>query len=274
MDPNDAVGKSASGEKLVDDPEEEGRVVKSLMCQMSEKFYNFGWKPGTGGGMSIRIGEGTPTSPFRVFCTPSGIQKEDMVGDDLFELDMNQILITPPKTPGLQPSSMTELWFVVYRLRPEARCVVHTHSINSMLATLLVEENGDNVFRITHQEMIKGVGNHAYHDMLEIPVIDNQSSESKLAPDLEEAIRNYPKCNAVLVRRHGVYVWGESWEQAKTQLESFHYLFDVAVRMKNMGLDCAAIPSSNLRKKRKLVDEGEEKKMEEIHSRKKPMTKK
>ena len=36
---------------------------------------------------------------------------------------------------------------------------------------------------------------------------------------LREAIQQYPESNAVLVRRHGVYVWGKDWIQAKTQAE-------------------------------------------------------
>jgi ribulose-5-phosphate 4-epimerase/fuculose-1-phosphate aldolase len=54
---------------------------------------------------------------------------------------------------------------------------------------------------------------------------------------LRDAIRNFPKADAVLVRGHGVYVWGADWMQAKTQAECYDYLFSAAVRMKELGLD-------------------------------------
>lgn len=50
-------------------------------------------------------------------------------------------------------------------------------------------------------------------------------------------MEKYPETNAVLVRRHGVYVWGESWEKAKTMTECYDYLFEIAVKMKTIGLD-------------------------------------
>ena len=259
--PNDAIASAGHGGKV--DHKDEAKVVRSLISQLCEKFYAKGWMPGTGGGMSVRIGSGNKEDPFSVFSTPSGIQKEDMIGNDLFELDMSQNVISMPQTSGLKLSSMTNIWFVVYKFRPTAMCVIHTHSMSAQLATLLNQdrdnENGTNhdVLRITHLEMIKGVGNHAYDSMLEIPIIPNQKSENLLAPDFEQVIQQYPKCNAVLVSRHGLYVWGDSWEEAKTRLESFDYLFESAIKMKSMGIDCGIVPRSNIssdmpqRKKRK-----------------------
>ena len=35
----------------------------------------------------------------------------------------------------------------------------------------------------------------------------------------------YPKATAVLVRNHGVYIWGDSWIHAKTQVPASHFCF-------------------------------------------------
>ena len=61
---------------------------------------------------------------------------------------------------------------------------------------------------------------------------------------MAEAMNAYPKTQAVLVRRHGVYVWGKDWVKAKTQAECYDYLFGAAVRMKQLGLDPEKAPEA------------------------------
>lgn len=55
--------------------------------------------------------------------------------------------------------------------------------------------------------------------MLRIPIIENTAFEKDLKETMAEAIEKNPETSAVLVRRHGFYVWGKSWEQAKTMYE-------------------------------------------------------
>ena len=240
----DAVHKeSSSGESLMTGClMEESKTVRALVAQLCERFYNAGWATGTGGGVSIRVGGPAENRPYRVFVAPSGVQKEDLVGDDVFELDMEQNVVVPPKTPNMRMSACTPLWYVVFKRVTTAMCVIHTHSMNAQMATLLDPTEKSDVLRITHLEMLKGVGNHSYDSVLEVPIIDNRPTEDLLADQLDAAIAKYPKCNAVLVRRHGIYAWGDSWEQAKAQLESFDYLFEVAVKMKSLGMDCGVVP--------------------------------
>jgi methylthioribulose-1-phosphate dehydratase len=74
--------------------------------------------------------------------------------------------------------------------------------------------------------MIKGVrvgGTGAalsYLDTLELPIIENTPNEEDLKDSMAEAMIEYPNAAGVLVRRHGVYVWGESWSSNHLFTES------------------------------------------------------
>jgi methylthioribulose-1-phosphate dehydratase len=63
-------------------------------------------------------------------------------------------------------------------------------------------------------QMIKGIrlggtgSALSYLDTLEIPIIENTPNEEDLKDSMAEAMLKYPKAAGVLVRRHGVYVWG------------------------------------------------------------------
>lgn len=112
------------------------------------------------------------------------------------------------------------------------------------MATLLFDKE----FVITHQEMIKGIRmgstktNYEYYHTLKVPIIENTAHEEDLKDRMHQAMLDYPDTNAVLVRRHGVYVWGENWQKAKTMTECYDYLFEIAVKMKQLGLDPTKVP--------------------------------
>lgn len=129
------------------------------------------------------------------------------------------------RPPAPKPSQCTPLFLAAFTKR-NAGCCIHTHSHWAVLVTLLLEAQGSSEFRINNIEQIKGfgrgagkAGNLGYHDTLVIPVIENTAHEEDLTEFLEEAMERYPDAYAVLVRRHGVYVWGETVHKAKTQCE-------------------------------------------------------
>jgi methylthioribulose-1-phosphate dehydratase len=199
--------------------------ARGLIVELCRQFYAQGWVSGTGGGISIR--EGT-----RIYVAPSGVQKERLTEDDLYVLDDAGTVVEEPRAPGHRPSACTPLFMNAYRLRG-AGAVIHSHGMYAMLATLC---SGD-AFECTELEMIKGIAGHGYHDRLVVPIIENTAHECDLAEGMERAMNAFPRTSAVLVRRHGVYVWGDDWVQAKTQAECYHYLFEAAVRMAQLGLD-------------------------------------
>jgi methylthioribulose-1-phosphate dehydratase len=221
---------------------------RKLIPELCNQFYHLGWVTGTGGGISIKCND-------LIYIAPSGVQKERMESDHLYILNLDyQILESPSPSLGFKPSQCTPLFFNAFKLRNAGACI-HTHSQNAVLATLVYEKE----FRITHQEMIKGIRkgssktNLTYYDTCVVPIIENTAQEEDLKDRMLQAMIDYPETNAVLVRRHGVYVWGESWyflefiyrEKAKTMTECYDYLFEIAIKMMNMDMDPAKIPESS-----------------------------
>jgi methylthioribulose-1-phosphate dehydratase len=221
----------------------DGTRPREVICELARRFYALGWASGTGGGLSIREGD-------RVFVAPSGVQKELLAPEDLFVVDLEGRVLEQPADPSLTPSACTPLFLEAFRRRG-AGAVLHTHSLHAMTATLIAPGE---TFRVTHLEMIKGLAGHGYHDELVVPILENTAHERDLADALGAAIEAHPRASAVLVRRHGAYVWGADWRQAKTHAECLDYLFAAALEMKRLGLDPAAVagvvPSATLPAKR------------------------
>ncbi|KAK0387608.1 hypothetical protein NLU13_3854 [Sarocladium strictum] len=233
---------SSTADQLVisSDPNHPANLIPSLCA----KFWTLGWVTGTGGGCSIRDDD-------LVYLAPSGVQKELMKPEDIYVLSLKAQPPHPsPRTylrspPIYKPSQCTPLFLAAFTRRG-AGCCIHTHSQWAVLVTLLLEQQGNSssrVFEINNIEQIKGFGrgmtkrgNLGYHDTLRIPVIENTPHEEDLTEYLEAAMEAYPDTYAVLVRRHGVYVWGDNVHKAKTQCESLDYLFQLAVEMKKLGL--------------------------------------
>lgn len=200
----------------------------TLICDLARTFYDLGWASGTGGGICIREGD-------RVVIAPSAVQKERMRPEQMFTLDLDGTVLTRPDDASLRPSECSSLFLKAINLR-NAGAVVHSHSVHAVLATLLFDEE----FAVSHLEMIKGIEGFGYEDRLVVPIIDNTARECDLADSLEEAILAYPRTHAVLVRRHGVYVWGSDWVRAKTHAECYDYLFRAAVEMRRLGIPTTA----------------------------------
>lgn len=68
-----------------------------------------------------------------------------------------------------------------------------------------------------------------------VPIIENTPEEKDLKERMAKAMEKYPDSCAVLVRRHGVYVWGETWEKAKTMWVQFTNIVYFAIIPQNFN---------------------------------------
>ena len=197
---------------------------KGLICQLMSKFYTLGWCSGTGGGISI-----FDKNENTIYMAPSGVQKELLHPDDIFELNRDGSIKN--QVDGLKLSECAPLFQLAFNMR-RAGAVIHSHAMEALLITRKFKKE----FVITNLEMIKGIRGHKNTDNLIVPIIENTENESELTHRLKMAILAYPKTYAVLVRNHGVYVWGESWEKAKQYAECYHYLFSASLKISQLSL--------------------------------------
>ncbi|XP_073143785.1 probable bifunctional methylthioribulose-1-phosphate dehydratase/enolase-phosphatase E1 1 [Henckelia pumila] len=216
------------------------KETKALISELCRQFYHLGWVSGTGGSIAVKVHDDSiPRKQQLIVMSPSGVQKERMEDDDMYVLSSSGSVLSEPLTkpwPYKPPkcSDSSPVFLKAHEMR-NAGAVIHSHGMESCLVTMINPLSKE--FRITHMEMIKGIQGHGYYDELVVPIIENAAHERELTDSLAEAIKAYPKTTAVLVRNHGIYVWGDSWISAKTQAESYHYLFDAAIKLHQLGLD-------------------------------------
>ena len=236
-------------QKAYQDPSHPANVI----CELCRLFYDNNWVTGAGGGISIREKD-------TIYIAPSGVQKERIQPWEMFvvKLPQQQILQSPndiavelTKLYKYKQSACTPLFVSCYTLRDAGACI-HTHSQLAVMITLIQEqsENPDE-FRISGIEQIKAlprlqyneatqkvekIGSMENYEELVIPIIENTPHEEDLVDTLENAIKSYPGTSAVLVRRHGIYVWGENIWKAKVYNEALDYLLELAVKMHHAGV--------------------------------------
>ena len=95
-------------------------------------------------------------------------------------------------------------------------------------ATLLELGGG---LRIAGYEMLKGLEGVTSHEHEEfIPILDNDQDMTRLAAVVHEHLLRYPAAHAFLLRRHGMYTWGETLAQAVRHVEIVEFLLEAVAR--------------------------------------------
>lgn len=194
-------------------------TLRSRVCDMMKRFYDAGMCSGTGGGIAIR-----DSVTGDILMAPSGVAKEALVPGDIFVADARGCVKEAPE--GHTLTQCAPLFQVAFDFR-DAGAVIHSHAAECVVTAERCAQSGESrdEFRITGFEMIKGIAGMRNSDVLVVPIIDNTEDESDLADTLCAAVTAYPHTYAVLVRHHGMYVWGDTVDAAKRHAECYQYLF-------------------------------------------------
>ena len=86
--------------------------------------------------------------------------------------------------------------------------------------------------------MLKGLEGVKTHEHQEwIPVLENDQDMLRLAGEVREALTRHPACHAFLLRRHGLYTWGETLSQAVRHVEIVEFLLEAVARTDQLPSD-------------------------------------
>jgi methylthioribulose-1-phosphate dehydratase len=193
------------------------------LIDVGRRFDARAWVLGTSGNFSIV----TSRNPLRLAITCSGVSKGDLTPDQILDVDED---LRVNGDESRRPSAEARLHVEIVRQRG-AGAVLHTHSLWS---TLLSEEHASaGGLAIEGYEMLKGLEGVATHEHREwIPVLENDQDMVRLGGTLREVLANQPSIHAFLLRRHGMYTWGETLAQAVRHVEIVEFLLEAVGRAK------------------------------------------
>ena len=204
-------------------PSNNASVARELAA-IGRRFYARGWVQGTSGNFSAVVNR----DPLRLAITASSVHKGQLRGAHILEIDSEAAIVG---TRHRAPSAEALLHVEIVRRR-NAGGVLHTHSIwGTILSGAWPHRD---VLSIDGFEMLKGLsGVRTHAHVEEIPIIDNNQDMTQLAQVVGETLDRRPAAHAFLLRRHGLYTWGDTLADAERHVEILEFLFEAIGRGAN-----------------------------------------
>ena len=206
------------------------------LAEIGRRFYGRGWALGTSGNLSAVVSR----QPLRLAITPSAARKGELRAADILRCnECGAVVGRGNGGPGAarggslrperrRPSAETLLHVEIARSRG-AGAVLHTHSVwNTVLSDRHAAEGG---LTLEGYEMLKGlqgVGSHEHREW--IPIIENDQDMPRLARAVHATLARSTDAHAFLLRRHGLYTWGETLADAERHVEILEFLFETIGR--------------------------------------------
>ncbi|MEY9869681.1 methylthioribulose-1-phosphate dehydratase [Peribacillus sp. B2I2] len=197
------------------------KTLQKVKGTLSER----GWFPATSGNISVLVKGSSFENNQPIFAiSSSGKDKSIHTPEDFLVINSDGNPVFPT---NLKPSAEALIHTSIYQLIPNCKAVFHVHTIYNNLISDLYGDQRKITF--TNHELIKAFDIWEEEASISIPIIENYSSIPKLAEEILRVIQ--PEVPGVLIRNHGIYVWGDSDFTAKRHLEAFEFLFEYQTNM-------------------------------------------
>jgi methylthioribulose-1-phosphate dehydratase len=191
------------------------------LASIAKGFHTRGWLLGTSGNLSAVV----EREPLKLAMSPSGVDKGELTADQILAIDEGARIVSDHAG---KPSDESLLHIRIVK-ECGASAVLHTHSVwNTILSDLYA---GQGALEIQGYEMLKGLQGVKTHEHSEwLPIIENSQDMPELAEAVGETLNNFQTSHGFLIRRHGLYTWGDNLAQAQRHIEIFEFLLETLGR--------------------------------------------
>jgi methylthioribulose-1-phosphate dehydratase len=199
------------------------------------EFHGRGWSLGTSSNYSVVVSR----SPLELLVTASGKDKGQLGAGDFVHVDQDG----SPAFPDQPKSSAETLLHVVLAREAGAGAVLHTHSIwGTLLSDYFFDDGG---LAIEGFEMLKGLSGVTTHEHREwVDIFENTQDIAALSRRVAERLTGARQNlrHGFLIRRHGLYTWGEDVAEARRHVEILEFLLECIGRnLSLVGVATASI---------------------------------
>lgn len=198
-------------------------------------FHLRGWSVGTSSNYSAVV----ESEPIELAVTASGKDKGRLTVDDFVRVNEHGEAIS--KTAE-KSSAETMLHCVLAQVG--AGSILHTHSIwGTVLSDLFASQNA---VRIEGYEMLKGMAGISTHDYaIDIEIFENTQDIPELAQRVKARLldKENPLKHGFLIRKHGLYTWGDTIADARRHIEVLEFLFECVARRAQLLGEVPAVQS-------------------------------
>ncbi len=188
------------------------QLIKHEIIKIATLLHHKNMLAACDGNISYRCNDG------RILITPSGKPKFLLAADDIAVIDINGKVLKG------NPSSEMIMHLEVYRMRPDAKTVIHAHPPTA-IAYSIAHPDAAEIPGTSFSELILAVG--------KLPIVPFQLPGSH---EMGTALHPYIKTSKVMVlARHGAISFGEDLIEAYNGMERLEHACEILLKAKSFG---------------------------------------
>lgn len=200
----------------------EARQLKQQICEIGLRMYERGLVAGNDGNITARL------TTNEILCTPTGLCKGRMTPDDLCVVDLEGNQLSGQR----QRTSEVLLHLEIFKARPDANAVVHSHAPHAT------------AFAVVGEPVPRGLTAESEYFIGEIPLAPYETPGTQAFA--ETVLPYVDRSNVCLLAQHGVVAYGDSLDTAYMLTEALDAYCQTIILARQVGTP-QVLPNNKMR---------------------------